>query len=124
MEQERHSEFTQKMLAPFSLPGNFLIVGESGSGKSFFMENLIKYSEVMFEPTPNGFIIIYNQLQPCYHEWQQKYKNVHLVHGIVKDEITKKLKENPFSICIYDDLMYDTIQSKFVADMFTAGRYD
>ncbi len=110
------------MLIPFKTPANLLICGETNSGKTHWLERLIKFSDRMFDPQPNGVVVMYKRYQPTYTKWEQTYTNVRCVEGLQREP----LESGEFGqniLLVLDDLMSETVDDAYFCSVYTAGRH-
>lgn len=106
--------------AIFQHPFNCIISGPTMCGKSFILKEILKFRNVLIDPSPN--VIYY-----CYKEWQSNFDMLKLenpkikfVKGIIDYE---DLNENVSNLVIFDDLMKECITSENVMNIFTVGSH-
>lgn len=96
-------------------PFTMLIAGPTGSGKTEFVKRLIISKEILCDPPPDRVIYFYGEYQEMFKE----LPNVEFKRGL-PDEV--KFDSRPTWIII-DDLMYESSNSKFIAELFTKGSH-
>ena len=88
-------------------PFKWTIVGSSGSGKTHFSLEIIKNSKKIFDNPPTKLVIIYEEYQPIYDDFQKyiptqlfQEKNVDLEEISLKQKSDDKLLIYIFQIIL------------------------
>ena len=105
---------------------SLLVVGPTQSAKTYFVQQILKHSRIVYEEQNSIRIFLYyNQWQECYEKLKKSLgKSIRFERGV--PELSKDLCEiNPRynNIIILDDLMAEATDSPVVSRLFTQGRH-
>ena len=102
-----------------------LVVGPTQSGKTYFVQQILKHSRIVYEERKSIRIFwYYNQWQECYEELQKSLgKSIRFERGVpsCRKICVKLIPDN--NIIILDDLMAEATDSPVVSRLFTQGRH-
>ena len=103
----------------FITPTIISVSGCTSSGKTYFVRNLLKYRNEMFDQNINNIIYCYNVWQNIYNEIE-KEMDVEFHEGILNEEKIKNINGNDdHSIIVIDDLQHKLINNKEYERLFT-----
>ena len=105
-------------------PFKWTIVGSSGSGKTHFALEIIKNCEKIFDNPPNKLVLIYEEYQPIYDDFQKyiptqifQEKNVDL------EEISLTQNSDDKLLILLDDLYFSN-KLDYISEFFLVkGRH-
>jgi hypothetical protein len=104
----------------FIHPFNCIIAGPPFSGKTYFLQQLLKFKDILINPTPNRILYCYNTWQVSYDEIKRGNTNIFFNEGLPNFEIINKSYNN---LIILDDLMKECLENKSVMNLFTVGTH-
>lgn len=111
----------KESLVKFECPSAFLLSGPSNSGKSVLMMKILKHARDMFTVPPV-------QIMYCYNKWQADLFDS--VSGVEfhkdlpsESELKEFCKDRRHRLIIFDDLLSQIIDNKFVLDLFCVGSH-
>ncbi len=96
-------------------PFTALVAGPTGCGKSTFVKKLIKYKDIMMDPTPSRIVWHYGEYQHMFDELQSL---VEFKEGLPDIE---HFEGSEPTLLVLDDLMQETDES--VSKLFTKGSH-
>ena len=105
---------------------SLLVVGPTQSGKTYFVQQILENSRIVYEEQKSIRIFwYYNQWQECYEKLKTSLgKSIRFERGV--PELSEDLCEvNPRynNIIILEDLMAEATDSPVVSRLFTQGRH-
>jgi len=103
----------------------FTVAGASRSGKTEFVSKLLHNMDVMFyNGRPDRVLYCYSRIQDKYLELERDIKRLTLHEGLPSLEyITNLSQPNSELLIVLDDLIFDVVNSKEIATLFTSGRH-
>lgn len=109
----------------FRNQSTFIVAGSSRSGKTAFVEKLLRNIDQVFEKgRPARIIYCYSKLQKVLLDLERDVPNLQLREGILPgDEIKSLSSPDSEILLVIDDLIFDVINSKDMADLFCTGRH-
>ena len=105
-------------------PFKWTIVGSSGSGKTHFSLEIIKNSKKIFDNPPTKLVLIYEEYQPIYDDFQ-KYIPTQLFQekNVDLEEISLKQKSDDKLLILLDDLYFSN-KLDYISEFFLVkGRH-
>lgn len=105
---------------PFKTPISLIIAGSSFSGKTFFIANLLKHKNEMFQPEFKEIIFVYSSWQPIYDELENALENIKFITRIPsKSEIENITSDLQPRLIIFDDQMTHLAECPDITEYFT-----
>lgn len=100
---------------PIKHPCSWTIAGCSQAGKTFYLKEILKNVDSIFNTQFDKIIIYYSEDQPSYYEMKQRDSRVDLIPA-------SEIQQPPYnSLLIFDDQMNENMKDKSFSDLFTKG---
>ena len=104
----------------FSHPFNCILSAPTMGGKTFMIKEILKYKDILIEPSPNRIIFCYKSWQPSYDLIKQEISSIEFIEGILDTDIIKIQNNN---LIVLDDLMAECLNSEEIMNLFTVGSH-
>lgn len=90
------------------------------SGKTYFLEQVLKFKDVLITPSPSKIIYCYKEWQPAFDTFKLEIPEIKFINGIIGYD---ELDDQNTKLVIFDDLMKECIESENVMNIFTVGSH-
>ena len=104
----------------FYHPFNCILSAPTMGGKTFMIREILKYKDILIEPSPNRIIFCYKSWQPSYDLIKQEISSIEFIEGILDTDIIKIQNNN---LIVLDDLMAECLNSEEIMNLFTVGSH-
>ena len=99
-----------------------MVSGVSKSGKSYWLYQLLKNSDTMFEKPPNKITYYYNIYQDLFDRMKAEIPNIHFVQGL-PDSLESVSAKGKHNIICLDDMMLQVCDSSKAGEFFCVGSH-
>ena len=104
----------------FSHSFNCILSAPTMGGKTFMIKEILKYKDILIEPSPNRIIFCYKSWQPSYDLIKQEISSVEFIEGILDTDIINIQNNN---LIVLEDLMVECLNSEDIMNLFTVGSH-
>ena len=106
----------------FQTPYRMQIIGPSSSGKSYFLSRFLHHSEDLMDEPPQYILYFYGEYQSLFTRMSKDISNITFIEG-VPDNLDSLIDSTRPGMVIFDDLVSELSNSKFLANLFTKGSH-
>ena len=106
----------------FKVPFKMQVVGPSLSGKSQFVSRFLHHSEDLMDKPPQYILYFYGEYQPLFTQMSKDISNITFIEG-VPDNLDSLVDPSRPGMVIFDDLVSELSNSRFLANLFTKGSH-